>query len=204
LWVLWRSASSMRSYRGPGPIGHDDRVFCTRGHARHGRHRPRAPCRHPPPRSGRSLSSGRRKPDPLAPSRPFPPGLGHSHNEKAHFLPPPARRSRVAGRADSGKARAGWGVLPEALRRLRSAVSKGALAQPPHRPRRPLAWPSRPPPLPLPATRLRRAGGGRSREPDRCKSDSPPGEGTSRRSFSEVPLRAGRMLPRPLRRVSPS
>ena len=40
-----------------------------------------------------------------------------------------------------------------------------ALAQPPRHSRRPRASPSHPPPLPLPATRLRRAGGGRSEKP---------------------------------------
>jgi hypothetical protein len=40
-----------------------------------------------------------------------------------------------------------------------------ALAQPPRHPRRHFTSPSHPPPLPLPATRLRRAGGGRSEKP---------------------------------------
>jgi hypothetical protein len=81
------------------------------------------------------------------------------------LLPPPARRSRVVGRADSGEARAGWGVLP---RGASSTIGRWC---------RWLPWPNRriilvalsprpatPHPYPSPPL-ASRAGGGRCEKP---------------------------------------
>src|SRR5215207_10735335 len=65
------------------------------------------------------------------------------------------------GRSPSGVG----GASPKRFVDDQARVSMAALAQPPHHPRHPRASPSHPPPLPLPATRLRRAGGGRSEKP---------------------------------------
>ena len=59
------------------------------------------------------------------------------------------------GRSPSGVG----GASPRRFVDDQAPVSMAALAQPPHHPRRPLASPSHPPPLPLPATRF--ASGGR-------------------------------------------
>ena len=58
--------------------------------------------------------------------------LRHSHiaGRRRHFLPPPLAK-RVAGRADLGEARAGWGVLP---RDASSTIRRGC---------RWLPWPNR-------------------------------------------------------------
>ncbi len=93
----------------------------------------------------------------------LPAGLRHSHIERRRRAPPPSPRSRSEWRGGPTRAKPerGGGCFPEALGRRESAVSLAALAQPPRRSRRHLTSPSHPPPLPLPATRLRRAGGGR-------------------------------------------
>src|SRR5215207_8797625 len=84
----------------------------------------------------------------------------------AHLLPPPARRSEWRGGPTRGAAPSGvGGASPRRFVDDQARVSMAALARPPQHPRRPLASPSHPPPLPLPATRLRRAGGGRSEKP---------------------------------------
>src|SRR5215204_2806051 len=65
-------------------------------------------------RHAAQMPQGRRR-GKAAEQAPSPPqGLRHSHIEGRRRAPPPppARRSRVAGRADSGEARAGWGALP--------------------------------------------------------------------------------------------
>src|SRR5215207_6196948 len=67
------------------------------------------------------------------------------------LLPPPARRSRVAGRPTRGAAQSGLGgASPRRFVDDQARLSMAALAQPPQHPRRPLASPSHPPPYPSP------------------------------------------------------
>src|SRR5829696_8591081 len=80
----------------------------------------------------------------------------------AHLLPPPAREAS-GGEGRLGQSPSGvGGASPRRFVDDRARVSMAALAQPPHHSRLPPASPSHPAPLPLPAARLRRAGGGRS------------------------------------------
>src|SRR5215208_6014340 len=95
----------------------------------------------------------------------------------AHRLPPSAREAS-GGEGRLGRSPSGvGGASPRRFVDDKARVSMAALAQPPHHPRRRLASPSHPPPLPLPATRLRRAGGGKSEKPTFCNLVAPSGEG---------------------------
>src|SRR5829696_439695 len=77
----------------------------------------------------------------------------------AHLLLPPLGEAEWRGGPTGG------GASPRRFVDDKARLPMGALAQPPHHPRRPRASPSHPPPLPLSASRLRRAGGGRSAKP---------------------------------------
>src|SRR5215218_6797909 len=92
-------------------------------------------------------------------------------------LPPPAREAS-GGEGRLGQSPSGvGGASPRRFVDDRVRLSMAALAQPPRRSRRPRASPNHPPPLPLPATRLRRAGGGRSEKPTGVNLVAPQGEG---------------------------
>ena len=115
----------------------------------------------------------------------------------AHLLPPPAREAS-GGEGRLGRSPSGvGGASPRRFVDDQARVSMAALAQPPHHPRRPLGSPSHPPPLPLPATRLRRAGGGRSEKPTCVNSGSPGGEGRLRQFALPPRGREFRSPPRP-------
>jgi len=95
----------------------------------------------------------------------------------AHRLPPSAREAS-GGEGRLGRSPSGvGGASPRRFVDDQARVSMAALAQPPHHPRHPRASPSHPPPLPLPATRLRRAGGGRSEKPTCVNPVARSGEG---------------------------
>src|SRR5215207_3548084 len=109
---------------------------------------------------------------------PLPNGLRYSHIEGRRGAPPPSVRSRSERRGGPTRAKPERGGGRS--RRFvddQARVSMAALAQPPHHPRHPRASPSHPPPLPLPATRLRRAGGGRSEKPTCVNPVARSGEG---------------------------
>src|SRR5215204_335565 len=82
--------------------------------------------------------------------------------------PPSPARKASGGEGRLGQSPSGvGGASPRRFVGGKARPSMAALAQPARRSRRPLASPGRPHPLPLPATRLRRAGGGRSEKPKR-------------------------------------
>jgi len=93
---------------------------------------------------------------------PGPGGASSDEAPAARTSSLPRSRSEWRGGPTRAKPERGGGRFPRRFVDDKARLSMAALAQPPHHPRRPRAWPSHPPPLPLPATRLRRAGGGRS------------------------------------------
>ena len=134
---------------------------------------PRSPSGHPRGKPGRRAAAmPRAAPAARTTAHALSPPTDRFTHVGFSLLPPPLAK-RVAGRADSGKARAGWGALPRAassmIRRgcrwlpgptAASSASPSRLAQPP--------------PTPTPPRHSASPSGGREeREADRCESGSP-------------------------------
>jgi hypothetical protein len=143
---------------------------------------PRSPSGHPRGKPGRRAAAmPRAAPAARTTAHALSPPTDRFTHVGFSLLPPPLAK-RVAGRADSGKARAGWGALPRAassmIRRgcrwlpgptAASSASPSRLAQPP--------------PTPTPPRHSASPSGGREeRQADMCESGSPKGRGRVARS----------------------